>query len=363
MDAPFRVAIIGGGYAGYALARHLDPHLDVTLIEAREAFVHNVGAIRAMAEPGIIPQLLYPYARLLRRGRVVRGRAEAMDGSGVTLRDGQHIAADAIVIATGSGYAAPFKPQGDSAANFAALLAETATQLRAANSIVIVGAGAVGVELAGEIKAAHPGKRVDLVSDQPRLFPPYRPELDDRLVARLSALGVGLHLGAPATGLARTDAPHDGEIRLANGTTLAGLIVPAIGARVNPGPAHGLPGAVARANGQVQVDGWLRPSLLPNIFAIGDLAATGDGMTVVATMRQAPWLAKALRALAQGKKLESLAPYTPWPLAPILLPLGPKSGASVLPIGARGLVVGDWLTSKIKGKSLFIPRYRKEFGL
>ena len=75
MAAPFRVAIIGGGYAGYALARYLDPHLDVTLIEAREAFVHNVGAIRAMAEPGIIPQLLYPYGRLLRHGRVVRGGA------------------------------------------------------------------------------------------------------------------------------------------------------------------------------------------------------------------------------------------------------------------------------------------------
>jgi hypothetical protein len=61
--------------------------------------------------------------------------------------------------------------------------------------------------------------------------------------------------------------------------------------------------------------------------------------------------------------VESLVPYTPWLLAPILLPLGPKSGASVLPIGASGLVVGDWLTSQIKGKALFIPRYRKEFGL
>ena len=35
-----KVAIIGGGYAGFNLAHLLDPHVDVTLIEAREAFVH-----------------------------------------------------------------------------------------------------------------------------------------------------------------------------------------------------------------------------------------------------------------------------------------------------------------------------------
>ena len=135
-----------------------------------------------------------------------------------------------------------------------------------------------------------------------------------------------------------------------------------IGARPADSPGHDLAGNDRKPNGQLGVDNWLRPSSLPNVFAIGDLAATGEGMTVVSTTRQTPWLAKTLRKLAAGRKLESLAGYVPWKVAPILLPLGPATGASVLPFGKYGMVVGDRITAAIKGKALFIPRYQREFG-
>ena len=356
-----KITIIGGGYGGFNLARLLDAHCDVTLIEAREAFVHNVAAIRAVAEPGLLDQIVIPYDHLLKRGRVVHGRAVAVDTGGVKLADGAHIEADVVVIATGSHYAAPFKPQGDSAADFASALRGIAAQVAAADQIVIIGAGAVGVELAGEIKAVHPQKQVALVSDHPRLFPLYSEKLHGKLIERLSALGVVLHLGQAANGLARTDAPLNGKISLAYGSRLAGLIIPAIGARIADSPAHGLPSIERKPNGQLGVDGWLRPSSLPNVFVVGDLAATGEGMTVVSTTRQTPWLAKTLRGMADGKKVEDLPAYKVWKVPPILLPLGPNKGASVLPMGS-GMVVGDWVTSKIKGNALFIPRYQREFG-
>jgi hypothetical protein len=44
------------------------------------------------------------------------------------------------------------------------------------------------------------------------------------------------------------------------------------------------------------------------------------------------------------------------------VPLGAKDGASVLPLMRNGPVAGSILTSAIKGRELFIPRYRKEFG-
>lgn len=197
-----KVAIVGGGYAGFNLARLLDAHVDVTLIEARKAFVHNVAAIRSVAEPGLLDQIVIPYDRLLKRGRVVRGRAAAIDTDGVTLADGSKIHAAAIVVATGSHYAEPFKPRTDDAADFAEVLREVAAQVAKSEQIVIVGAGAVGIELAGEIKAVHPSKAVALVSDQPRLFPMYPEKLHAKLVERLNALGVALHLGHGASGLA-----------------------------------------------------------------------------------------------------------------------------------------------------------------
>lgn len=99
------------------------------------------------------------------------------------------------------------------------------------------------------------------------------------------------------------------------------------------------------------------------MFALGVVAATGDLMTIVAITRQAPWLAKSIKAVVEGRRVESLPPYSPWPSPPILVPLGPRRGASVLPLTKSGPTAGGCLTSLIKGKALFIPRYRREFGV
>ncbi|MGD0864805.1 MAG: hypothetical protein ABSA49_04520 [Rhizomicrobium sp.] len=85
-------------------------------------------------------------------------------------------------------------------------------------------------------------------------------------------------------------------------------------------------------------------------------------MTIVAITRQVPWLARTIKALVRRRKIERLPAYTPWPVAGILLPLGPKEGASILPVTRKGIFVGRRITAMLKGKDLFIPRYRKEFG-
>lgn len=358
----FRVAIIGGGYAGYTLARALDNHVDVTLIEARDAFVHNVAAIRAVADPNLARHIIFPYEKLLKKGRVLHSRVVSAEGDGVLLADGSTVPADVIVVATGSTYAAPFKPRGDKVAAFMETLSEVGRQVRDAEHIVIVGAGAVGVELAGEVKFAYPGKAVSLVSKLDQLFPVYPRRLHDALMRKLARAGVDLHIGDRAVDLRQGDAPYVGEVVLESGAKLAGLIVPATGSQIVTGPGQSLPGVKTLPSGQLAVDPWLRPSDMPNIFVLGDLAHTGEGMTVVAATRQADWLGKAIAKVAAGRKVEGLLPYRPWPVPPILLPLGPQQGSSVLPLSRRGMVVGDWLTSKVKGKSLFLPRYAKEFG-
>jgi NADPH-dependent 2,4-dienoyl-CoA reductase/sulfur reductase-like enzyme len=45
------VAVIGGGYGGIHLAKALDDVARVVLIEPKDAFVHNVAALRALADP------------------------------------------------------------------------------------------------------------------------------------------------------------------------------------------------------------------------------------------------------------------------------------------------------------------------
>jgi NADH dehydrogenase FAD-containing subunit len=358
-----RIVIVGGGYAGTMLARALDRAHEVVLVEPRDAFVHNVAAIRAVVDPALLDRIIIPYDRLLKRGRVVRDRAIAVDAGGVRLTAGAPLEADVVVVATGSTYAQPFKPAHDDTAAFRGAIQSAHVAALEAKSVTIVGAGAVGTELAGEIASGLPRRKISLISSTPTLFPGFAPRLGKRLAVDLRSLGVELLLDVSAQGLSDVDCPSRGTLQLSNGAALdADLIFPAIGARPVNTLLDGLAGVQRDASGRTLVDAWLRPSTAANVFALGDAAAAGDLMTIVAISRQAPWLAKIITAVLSRQRIENLPHYAPWPAPPILVPLGPKRGASVLPITRSGFVVGAGPTASIKGRDLFIPRYWKEFG-
>jgi NADH dehydrogenase FAD-containing subunit len=358
-----RVVIIGGGYAGTKLARALDEAAEVVLVEPREAFVHNVAAIRAIVEPALLDRLIIPYDRLLGRGKVVQDRAVGLGDREVKLAARGALEADIVVVATGSRSARPFKPTGDSVAAFRSGSAEAHEMLRAATSVAIVGAGAVGTELAGEIAAGMAGKRVALVSGTPSLFPNQPAGLGRRLIAQLTRMGVTVHLAATAEGLRGADGPRPGPLQLSSGISVeADIVFPAMGVTPVTSLLGALPGISFDAAGRVVVDPWLRPASRPNLYALGDVAATGDPMTIVSISAQVPWLTRTIVALLDGKQASELPQYVPGSPRLFLVPLGPRRGASVLPVTGRPRVVGSFLTRVAKGKDLLISRYRKELG-
>lgn len=356
-----QIAIVGGGYAGIELARKLEKLADVTVIEENSHFVHSVASIRALVVPELLDKVLIPYDKVLRQGKVLRGRAVAVDGAGVTLADGRRVLAHYIVLATGSSNGPTFKPGEAGIDGLRAANARVHAQIAGAKTIAIVGAGAVGTELAGEIGHHMPGKKVILITPDASLFPMMPAALGEKLRTKLTAMGVEVVFGAKAENLESLTEPYAGTLRLSTGRQIAAdLIVPAIGSRPKVDLAMTLPGAELGTAGRVKADGWFRPSSLPNVFALGDLADIGDAMTVVALARQVPYLAKLLTALTKGGKAEALKPYAPWTKGktPILIPLGPQKGASFLML----FTAGDWLTRTIKGKDAFIGKYQKMFG-
>ncbi|WP_068116876.1 NAD(P)/FAD-dependent oxidoreductase [Tropicimonas marinistellae] len=355
------IVIVGGGYIGAELARRLDPVADITLVEPRAAFVHAAAMIRAVVQPELLDRALLPYDNLLTRGRVIRERATAIDSDGVTLADGRRLMADIIVVATGSGYAAPFKPNGGDVDTLRQANAASHAAVMNARSVAIIGAGAVGIELAGEIKAARPACEVTLVSDTASLLPTYPPRLGAEMERQLSVLGVTLQLGRRVTALPTKTAPFSEIVSLDNGETIrADLVFPATGACPRTDLLTPLPDARIGADGRVVADRWMRPSALPNVLAAGDAVDLGDAMTIVATTRQVPWLERAIRSMLAGRQLDRTPPYTPWRNPPILLPLGPQMGASYLPPAG---VQGPIPTRLIKGRALFVPKHRRQFGL
>ena len=359
-----RVIIIGGGYAGIGLAQKLDNKMQVQLIEPREAFIHNIGGLRAAVQPELLDRIVIPYDRLLKNGTVIRSRATALGPNSVKLVDGREIAGDVIVVATGSLHNSPFKPQGDDASDFAVQTRATAEKLEAANSVAIIGGGPVGIELAGEIREIYADKPITLVSRSTRLCEQFSAKLGAALQQQLEAANISVILGAAPKKMPASRAPA-GPIHwtLDNEQSLsADLVFFATGSSVDNRLLITLNGTKFNAKNRAIVDPWWRLPNAPGVLVFGDAAESGDPMTAVALMRQIPHIAEVVLSIAEGRNPQWVQPYKPWPVNPLFVPIGPKAGASLLPIGKAGKLAGKKVTALGKGKGLLIDRYRKQLG-
>ena len=124
---------------------------------------------------------------------------------------------DYLVLAVGSTYAEPVKPtQAEpTLAERQSSWNEAAAKLAAARSVIIVGAGPVGVELAGEILTVYPHKKVTFVDMASS-------GVDIRWRPRLHTAGLASGLACLAR-LATTSAGIQATLRLRSGYAQATL--------------------------------------------------------------------------------------------------------------------------------------------
>jgi apoptosis-inducing factor 2 len=355
------VVVVGGGYAGVHAAKSLDDVADVVLVEPKDAFVHNVAALRALVDPSWLPRIYLPYDRLLANGRVVHDRAAKVDVGRVALASGEEIRADYIVLATGSAYPFPAKSDIDSTAAAHDRVRAAHAALSAAPRVLLVGAGPVGIELAGEIKAVWPDKQVILldVADDV-LGARFRPELKAELRRQLGEIGVDLLLTSP---LRQSPPTAPGELRPFTVVTESGREVTAdIWFRcygVAPVSEY-LAGDLAearRADGFVEVTPYLQVAGQDRVFAVGDVATADHKMAGIAT-RQAKLVADNIRALITGDG--ELATYQP--TAPsIIVPIGPQGGSGQR-AGSDDLVAAE-VVAQAKGRDMMVDRFADLLGV
>src|ERR1700680_4776476 len=81
--------VVGGGGSGaITVAKALDDTSDVVLVEPKDAFMHNIAALRALVDPSWLSSIFLPYGGLLANGRVVRDRAVMVDPHRVATASG-----------------------------------------------------------------------------------------------------------------------------------------------------------------------------------------------------------------------------------------------------------------------------------
>jgi NADH dehydrogenase FAD-containing subunit len=355
-----RVVVVGGGYGGAATAKGLDEVADVVLVEPRDAFVHNIAALRGLVDPEWADRVFYPYKGLLSRGRWMRDRAQLVDPAGVTLASGERVDADYIVLATGSNYPFPAKMDVDDSAAAKAKIQDAHAALLDADRVLLLGAGPVGLELAGEIKAAWPGKAVTLVDPIEEIVPSYDAELGTELRRQLDELGIELVLG---TVLTEEPASRPGEAKTFTVTTGSGREITAdiwfrcYGVAPVTGYLSEELAAARQPDGYLEVTPELRLRGQEKVFAIGDVTAVPEPKRGGHAGQHAEVVVTNIKALIEGAG--ELATYQAAPPI-ILLPLGPAGGVSQLP-GAG--VLGPETTAQYKGNDLFVGRYVEMFGL
>lgn len=358
------VVVVGGGYAGAALAHTLDATFDVCVVEAKDTFFHSVAALRGLTQDDWAQRIFLDYSGLLERGQVIRDRAVRVDSRGVRTASGRWITADFVVLASGSSYPFPAKMDVDDSGSAIARLTETRADLEAAGRVLLLGAGPVGVELAGEILEVWPDKQVTIVDAMADVLSGrYLPELRGEIRAQLGRAGVRLVLGSP---LVAPPAPPSGRLARFEVSTAAGTGIPAdiwfqcYGVRPQSDYLVGDLSGARRADGQIDVDEHLRLPGHHTVFAIGDVSVRAESKRVPTAREQASVVAANIAALAAGRAPGTT--YRPGRADLIVLPFGSAGGASQLE-GADGVrVVGAERTSELKGRDLFLGQFAQMFA-
>ncbi len=316
-----RVVIAGLGDSGVLTAIRLAKRFDVVGISAKPALVSGqelgwrLSRPEEWARANWIP---FDRFRALDRVRTVHGNLTGVDLDARTVDvrgdDGSSISEkyDALVISTGVANGFWRTPNLQSHKDIGDDLRAAHTRLVGAESVAVIGGGAAAISAAAQIATTWPGKRVDLYFPGERALPSHHPKIWEKVQRRLTDAGVRLHPGHRAAipeGF-MCDEITGAPVEWSTGQpqTTADAVVWAIGL-VRPN-TDSLPAELLDENGFVMVTPHLQVPGHPNVFAVGDVAATdplrssarnrGDG--ILANNVRAAFASKPLRAYRAPKR-------------------------------------------------------------
>jgi len=334
-----RVVIVGAGFGGLSAAKALaGTAFDVTLIDRHNYHLFQP-LLYQVATAGLSPaDIAAPIRGILGGQKNITVVLAAVSGVDTVrseiIAEGRRIPFDFLVLATGAQHAyfghddwASYAPGLKTIDDATYLRRRILLAFERAESepdpaerhrlltLVIVGGGPTGVEMAGAIAELANralasdfhnidprSARVILVEAGPRLLAPFDPSLSVRALRSLQQLGVEVRVGAAVTGCSCT-AVFLGDERIETRTIMWA-------AGVMASPAGAWLGVDTDRAGRVRVGGDLSVPDHPNIFVIGDtaLAVGSDGKPLpgVAPVakKQGKYVADVLRARMKGHAAE-----------------------------------------------------------
>ncbi|WCJ41896.1 FAD/NAD(P)-binding oxidoreductase family protein [Euphorbia peplus] len=352
-----RLVVIGGGIAGSLLAHSLQFHAHVTLIDPKEYLEIPWANLRNMVEPSFGERSVVNHRDYFTNGRIVTSKATNITDKHVLTQDAQLIPYDYLVIATGHADSVP-KTRTERLAEYQA----ENEKIKSASSILIVGGGPIGVELAGEIAVDFPEKAITLVHSGSRLMEYMGPKGGAKALKWLRSKKVDVKLEQ------RVDTNFSSELDGNSNKvyhTFTGETIKAdchFLCIAKPLSSAWLKDTVLKNNldtsGRLVVDEYLRAKGHTNIFVIGDITNIKEMKLGYVAQKHAEVVAKNVKLLMSGEKESKMVTHKPSSDIAIVS-LGRRDAVAQLPFTT---IIGV-IPGLLKSKDLFVGKTRKLRGL
>lgn len=261
------------------------------------------------------------------RHQVIRARAVSLQPRHLTLdqpwQGSKDVPFDYLITATGSKLAFPGSMPDDEKASSISSIQAHQQGIKSAQSITVIGGGAVGVQMACDLKEFYPDKAITLVHSREKLMPLYHEGLSNIIKQRFTSLGVTLVTGSrvivPPTGFPNHQrSPFN--ITLQDGRSLSTeFAILATGQTPNTQFLATLHPSSPQTSLANPLNGFIRvkPTLqfqdpaYPHMFAVGDIADTGAHKAARPGYVQAAAAAKNIAAMIAGEKASETIAVAP----------------------------------------------------
>ncbi|KAJ7531499.1 hypothetical protein O6H91_14G046300 [Diphasiastrum complanatum] len=348
-----KVVVVGGGVAGAQTAKFLEDFASVTLLDPKEYFEVPFSMLRNIVEPEFAERALILHTEYLNKARLVIASAKSATDTEVVTNEGEKLRYDFLVIATGSTYQGPSK-RSERLQYFQS----ENKKLKNASTILIIGGGPVGVELAAEIVVDFPEKKVILVHAGERLLEFLGPKASSKTLSWLKSKNVEVILKEKIDITNLSDSSTTYTTKTGRSITADTHFV-AVGRKVGSSwIVDSVFKSLLDSDGRLKVDESLRLEGKTNVFAIGDISNTKEIKQGSVALKHAKLVSENIKKLVKNPS-SKLATYKPMATPMAMVSLGRSLAVGQLPFGT---ILGR-LPGMIKSKDLFVGHMRKALGV
>ncbi|TIA76110.1 hypothetical protein E3P92_00050 [Wallemia ichthyophaga] len=321
-------------------------------------------ALRASVSPSWENQVMTSLENLFSeksRHVVLNGyRAIQFDETTVTIdkssKIGKTIPYDILLLATGSNYAFPCRPDTQSF-TMKDHLKNMQGEIENSGKIVIVGGGSLGVEMSGEVRERYKDKEVTLVHSHGDLCGK-EVGLHGEVYSQLTRKGVKVVLNERVDNIGELQFGYGEErtIRTTSGKEFrADFVFNAMGTKPNVSLVQDFDTSLISEKGLVKVNDFLQVDSpkLRNVFAMGDIVNIDELKTFVNANRHSSYIAANILSLANGN--EASKKYSTGPTI-----MGVAVGMTGGAIRLGWFSFGAWAGS-FKARSLFTDSFQSSY--